>query len=251
MPDRRATIIRLFADQDLFVGGTIVFTNSEAHRLRNVLKLGVNSAISLFNSQGLEYSGKLIQSKPNRIEVLLSHEITRDTEPVLNISLVQSISKGQRMEYTVQKATELGVSEIIPVMSSRTVVRLNRQRADKKVERWKEIARHAAEQCVRTKIPHISEVLPLQEWLNLSNVKNLERKNMIVLQPGGVSFKSLALGDCAITLVCGPEGGFEPGELTILRRHGGIIVSLGSRTLRTETASICALSIIQALWGDF
>ena len=251
MPTRRATIIRLFTDQNLFIGETITLTGSDAHRVKNVLKLGIDSPVSLFNSHGIEYAGKVIHNKQYRIEVLLSHEITRDSEPVLDIELVQCISKGQRMDYTVQKATELGISRIIPVISGRTVVRLNRHRAEKKVRHWQEIARHATEQSGRTKIPQVGDVLLLQEWLTRLSKKKTLAKNIVVLQAGGIPLKSMALKTGAITLVIGPEGGFEPNELSILRQHGGIISSLGSRTLRTETASICALSVIQTLWGDF
>ena len=185
------------------------------------------------------------------MEVLLSYEITRDSEPILDIELVQCISKSKRMDYTVQKATELGISKIIPVVSGRTVVRLDNRRAEKRVRHWQEIARHATEQSGRTKIPRISDVLPLIEWLNLLGKEKTKRRNMVVLQPGGIALKSLVLDFPVITLVVGPEGGFKPNELSVLRHHGGIITSLGTRTLRTETASISALSVIQALWGDF
>ena len=170
----------------------------------------------------------------------------RAVESPLAVTLVQSISRGERMDYTIQKAVELGVHHIVPVTSTRTVVRLDSAREEKRLEHWRGIVRHAAEQSGRIAVPEVTSVLSLTAWLAQAN-----NTRAYMLDPfATTSLAAQAAPVGAVAIVAGPEGGFSGDERAQMARAGVIAVRLGPRVLRTETAALCALTIAQMRWGD-
>ncbi|MGH8568997.1 MAG: 16S rRNA (uracil(1498)-N(3))-methyltransferase, partial [Gammaproteobacteria bacterium] len=158
----------------------------------------------------------------------------------------QGISRGERMDYTLQKAVELGVSRIVPIATRRSVVRLSAERGERRAEHWAKVVQGACEQCGRTRLPRLLPVATLNEWLS-AVVPGL--KLLLIRSEGACRLSELA-PDPSITLLIGPEGGFAAEEASAALRAGYRALRLGPRVLRTETAAVAALSALQALWGD-
>lgn len=237
---------RIHVEIELTSGADCVLPAAAAHHLRDVLRLARGAELVLFNGRGGEYAAQLVAVTRGEVRAAVGSFRLGAVESPLAVTLVQSISRGERMDYTIQKAVELGVRHLVPVTSTRTVVRLNSAREEKRLEHWRGIARHAAEQSGRTAVPAVATVLSLAAWL-----ANASQTRAYLLDPFATS--SLAAqpapaGDVAI--VAGPEGGFSSDEKAQMARAGVIPVRLGPRVLRTETAALCALTILQMQWGD-
>jgi 16S rRNA (uracil1498-N3)-methyltransferase len=223
--------------------------NAAAHAVR-VLRLQPGDTVVLFNGDGLDYTCKLAAIRKNEVtaEVLSTHVVARESS--LNIKLAQAISTGDRMDFTVQKAVELGISAIQPIPSQRSVVKLTGDRADKRREHWQNVAISACEQSGRAVVPRVAAPLSLPNWLAVLEPHAVR----LTLSPGAeCSLHDLPLPgrDAAICLLIGPEGGLSAEEIDLATGHNFIPVRLGPRILRTETAALTALSAIQTLWGDF
>ena len=240
-------MVRIFIATKLAIGTEINLSADKAHHVRNVLRLDSGSKVILFNQDGLSYESSLTNVTRSTVSALPNKRILCHTESSIVTTLVQGVSRGDRMDYTLQKAVELGVNRIIPVYTARSVGRLDDKRKIRKLEHWKGIVQHATEQSGRANVPTIE---PIQELRD--NVTALIGPQAYVLDPTSKAAlsKQNPTGN-KIAIIAGPEGGFDSTELHLMgTRYGAVPVSLGPRTLRTETAAVCALSVIQALWGD-
>ena len=222
--------------------------DAAGHHLMKVLRLGSGDSLTVFDGCGGEYDATVARVSRTAVEVDLGVHWTVDRESALSVELGQGICKGDRMDLVVQKATELGVRAIRPVLCERTVVKLDPSRAERRIAHWRAIAVHAAQQSGRTRVPDVSGVEYLHTWLSRP-----EPGPRIVLSPDAEA--SLAdldrpAPDEAVRLLVGPEGGLAPRELEHARAAGFAELRLGPRVLRTETAALVALSMLQARWGD-
>lgn len=221
--------------------------NAAAHACR-VLRLQAGDAVVLFNGDGNDYVAKLVSIKKNEVavEVLSAQPVMRESP--LKIALAQAISAGDRMDFTIQKAVELGVTAIQPIASQRSVVKLAGERADKRREHWQQVATSACEQCGRAIVPTVAAPLSLTNWLAALS----PYATHITLSPAATqTLHTLPKPDGEICLLIGPEGGLTAQEIELATAHGFTAVQLGKRILRTETAALTALAAIQTLWGDF
>lgn len=239
-------ISRLYVPQPLNCGQHIELDDDSAHYVRTVLRLAKDSTIVLFDGSGADYVSVLLEVSRNRVAVAVEQRQPRDVESPLTICLGLGMSRGDRMDLSVQKAVELGVNQITPIETERCLVQL---KGDKRIQRfthWQRIIQHAAEQSGRTVLPELSPITHLHQWVG--GQQGLK----IFLDP----YAELTLADLQpendrVTLLTGPEGGFADHERDAAKAAGFIPVRLGARILRTETASLAALSAVQMLWGDF
>jgi 16S rRNA (uracil1498-N3)-methyltransferase len=239
---------RLFVSARLFNDADIVLEGDRARYLGRVLRLSVGDAITLFDGTGPEWSASIEGMSKNSATLHVGESHEANTESPLRIHLVQGISRGERMDYVVQKATELGVKRITPVLTAYGVVKLDDKRAAKRCEHWRGVAASACEQSGRTRLPLIDAPLPLKTWFG---AKPADADIDLVLRPG--ASRALAAIHAPQTKVCilvGPEGGFSQTEYEDAEVAGFDAVSLGPRVLRTETAAAAALAVMQAAWGD-
>lgn len=238
---------RFYLDQTLAPGARFSLPPGPARHAARALRLGVDDAITLFNGRGGEYAARIERIHKDEVAVAVTGFAEIERESRLQIRLAQGISSGERMDYTLQKAVELGVAAIQPIAAKRSVVKLAGERADKRVAHWQGVVASACEQCGRNRVPEVAPPLPLAQWLGghgggrlLFLSPQAERRLAELPPPTGI--------DC---LVAGPEGGFEADEIAALKAVGAVPVRLGPRVLRTETAALAALAAMQTLWGDF
>ena len=240
-------IPRLFLERDL-AGAKLVLDDREAHYLGHVLRLRRGDALVAFNGRGHERHANVSTLHRRNAELELHEDIDALPESTLEIALVQALTKAEAMDLIVQKATELGVRTIVPVYTEFSIVRLDEERTQRRLEHWNRIARSACEQCGRHKPPRIE--LP---ELFAAGLARLPASSLrLVLDPGS----SARLGDLArpaagVSLVIGPEGGLAPSDLKQIDELGFRRIGLGPRVLRAETAVIAACAAAQSLWGDF
>jgi 16S rRNA (uracil1498-N3)-methyltransferase len=237
---------RLYCDLPLSTGAEIALPETAARHAVTVLRLQVGAALHLFNGAGGEYHASLIAINKRETRVRVSEYLARECESPLDITLALGISAGERMDYSLQKATELGVRAIQPLATERSVVKLAGERADRRLQHWQHVVIAACEQCGRNRVPAVAPVRKLFDYLAA-----VERsKRLLVLSPGAdTPLKKIAPAAAAVLLI-GPEGGLAPVEYLAAETSGFEAVSLGPRILRTETAPVAALAVLQALWGD-
>jgi 16S rRNA (uracil1498-N3)-methyltransferase len=237
-------ISRLFVQAELATGKKITLDDDSGHYLRAVLRLSKNAPLIVFNGQGGEYQSLVYELDRKNVKIEVGARSNRNVETPLNIHLGLGIARADRMDLMVQKAVELGVTAITPLVMERTASWF---KPEKKQSHWQKIIRHAAEQCGRTYLPKLVNSTPLLEWLN---TKPAGLK--IFLDPRATSsLNQLHPENNRITLLTGPEGGFAAKERELAEQAGFIPVQLGARILRTETAALAALAAVQTLWGDF
>ncbi|MCQ4311406.1 16S rRNA (uracil(1498)-N(3))-methyltransferase [Pseudomonas stutzeri] len=234
---------RFFIDAPLSLG-IHALPEASAHYISRVLRLSAGAAVQLFDGSGDEYRGELAEVGKKHVNVELREQLRGLPEPMLRIHLGQGLSRGERMDWAIQKATELGATEITPVVSERCEVRLKDERADKRLAHWRQIAISACEQCGRSIIPIIHPPTPLHEWLAI------EAELKLVLHPVAEPL-SAHQPPATLAFLIGPEGGLTDAEVEQARLSGFRPARLGPRVLRTETAPVVALSLAQQLWGDF
>ena len=237
---------RIYSAQVLALGAQITLDADAAHHLARVLRLPIGSPLILFNGDGNEYPAEIIALDKKNVVVVISNVLTQARESPLAIHLGIAISKGERMDWVIQKATELGVTEISPLQSERVEVRLHGEREEKKLAHWRAVAISACEQCARNRIPVIDDVQPLFNWIENIQVDAkfvLHHRSVAVLDAQNAAPKSVAL-------LIGPEGGLSEAEIGTAEQRGFQPLRLGPRVLRTETAPLAALSVLQFLWGD-
>ena len=231
-----------------FVAGEVLRLPENVCRHIQVLRLQAGAPLVLFDGQGQAAAAELLEIGRKQALARVDKLLTESRESPLAVTLIQAVSASEKMDFAVQKGTELGVKRIIPAVSTRSNVRLSGERAEKKVRRWQEIAVSACEQCGRNKVPPVAPIADLPQVLAALPVDSGAR---LLLSPhGGVPLRSLPPAQNAVLLI-GPEGGLTAEEEDLARSHGFQAVQLGARVLRTETAAMAALAAMQALWGDF
>ena len=238
---------RFYLNQPLAPGARFSLPPGPARHAARALRLAVGDAITLFNGRGGQYTARIERIHKDEVAVSVSDFTDIERESRLRVMLAQGISSGERMDYTLQKAVELGVATIQPVAAKRSVVKLAGERADKRVAHWQGVVASACEQCGRNQVPAVAPPLPLAHWLGQQKVGRL-----LFLSPlAEARLADLPPPAAQDWLVAGPEGGFEADEIAALHAAGAIPVRLGPRILRTETAALAALAAMQTLWGDF
>ncbi len=240
-------VSRLYVIDALALGQRVQLQDDAAHYVRTVLRLKNGQEITLFNGQGGEYLGRFVEVSRKRVIIDIEEFIKRNVESSLSIEMGLSISRGDRMDWAVQKAVELGVNRITPLVTERCVIKFKEH--DKKQQRlqhWRNIVQHAAEQCGRTQLPEMPEIEELASWVCAQQGLKL------FLDPHAeLTLKDLTPDGERVTLLSGPEGGFSQEEREIAQDSGFVGIRLGQRILRTETAAVAAVSAVQVLWGDF
>ncbi|HRG17274.1 MAG TPA: 16S rRNA (uracil(1498)-N(3))-methyltransferase [Pseudomonadota bacterium] len=239
--------IRLFIDQPLQAGHGVTLSEAATNHAVRVLRLREGDAVTLFNGDGHDYSGEISLGK-REARVQIGRVDAVDNESPLAITLVQAIARGEKMDLILQKATELGVVRILPVTSDRTEVKLDEDRADKRILHWQRVLESACEQCGRAQVPQVESPLTLERAARLLAE---ESDTKLVLHPdGGRPLSQIACGEAA-TIAIGPEGGFSDRDLAVLDQAGFRRITLGPRVLRTETAGLAAIAALQTRFGDF
>lgn len=235
---------RFYIDAPLSLGEHEL-PEAQAHYIGRVLRMAEGDAVQLFDGSGQEYRGALLEVGKKRVRVQLDEAFAGQPESSLKIHLGQGLSRGERMDWAIQKATELGVSEITPIISERCEVRLKDERAEKRQAHWQQIAVSACEQCGRSTVPVIHAPVLMSEWL-----KACDAELKLVLHPVAEPLVNHAK-PATLAFLIGPEGGLSDAEVTQAQAAGFHSARLGPRVLRTETAPVVALAVAQQLWGDF
>ena len=242
----RLAATRLYCDLPLSPGAEIVLPDAAARHAVSVLRLQVGDALNLFNGTGGEYRASLVAVNKRETRVRLIEFDATERESPVDITLALGISAGERMDYSLQKATELGVTAIAPLATERSVVKLAGERADKRLQHWQHVVIAACEQCGRNRVPAVAPVQKIYAYLAAVD----RNKRLLMLSPdAGTPLKRVASAAAAVLLI-GAEGGLAPSEYQAAQACGFEPVSLGPRILRTETAPVAALALLQALWGD-
>lgn len=240
-------IPRIHQPVSLTPGAIVELSDGAANHVARVLRLPVGAPLTLFNGTGGEYSATVHEISKRSVSVRISAFVARAMESPLAITLAQGIAKGERMDYAIQKATELGVVRLVPVITARCNVRLSDERWEKKLQHWRAVAISACEQCGRNRLPVIEPPLPLTDWL--AQDPSELRLTLDPQATGGIA--TITTAPRQVSLLVGPEGGLNEDELKAAQRSGYRGIQLGPRVLRTETAGVAALAVLQARWGDF
>jgi 16S rRNA (uracil1498-N3)-methyltransferase len=247
MPDM--SNLRFYSPSPLTIGVTAALSENAAAHATRVMRLKVGDTLTLFCGDGVDYQCALVsvEKKTASVEVLSQEKI--NNESPLNMRLLQGISSGDRMDYTIQKAVELGVTEIFPLSTERSVTKLSGDRAEKRVEHWQGVAIAACEQSGRAVLPKIHFPLTLAQWLSQHDTQ--QSLNLLLNPVAAKTLAQLTKPENQIHLLIGPEGGLSPGEIELANQNNFQSIVLGPRILRTETAALTAISSMQTLWGDF
>lgn len=238
---------RIFHPGPLAEGTEIELPPQPAQHVAKVLRLKAGAPLILFNGEGGQYRAELTQVERRRVTARVDTFEAVEVESPLPITLAQGISKGDRMDYAVQKAVELGAARIQPIFTARSAVELKGDRLEKKLAHWRGVAVAACEQSGRNRLPEIPTPLRLGDWL----AQPLEGLGLTLDPRAGRPLAELAPPEGPVTLLIGPEGGLTDQEIHLAEKAGYQGVLLGPRVLRTETAAAAALTAVQLLWGDF
>lgn len=240
---------RFYCPPPLPINAPFELPPAVAHHAGRVLRLRVNDAVQLFDGTGIELHGIISEISGKKV-VLGKLEIrTVSRESPLHIVLAQAMSSSEKMDWVVQKATELGATEIQPVQTQRSVAKLSAERAEKRTEHWLSVTIAACEQCGRNSLPKVHAPQELSAWL--AAMRDVPGSKYILLPHAPTSLHEQTKPQGAITLLIGPEGGFSADEAQLAQQIGFIPVRLGARVLRTETAAMAGIAALQTLWGDF
>jgi 16S rRNA (uracil1498-N3)-methyltransferase len=241
--------LRFFTDSPLALNADIQLSESAAAHATRALRLNVGDNAIIFNGDGFDYACTLTSVKKNTVTATITGAKAISNESPLDITLLQGISSGDRMDFTIQKAVELGVKRIQPINSQRSVVKLTQDRAEKRIEHWQNVAISACEQSGRAFVPKVLPPLSLENWLSQNPYNNTLR---ILLNPVGAKrLNKIPKPASTIELLIGAEGGLSQGEIDLASSQNFQSIVLGPRILRTETAALTAISVMQSLWGDF
>jgi len=239
-------IPRIHCDLRLGPGAQFTLPDDAAQHVAKSLRLKAGDALVVFDGRGGEYDATIQRIDRDRVDVKVGAFRDVERESPLAFGLVQGLPEADKMDWIIQKATELGTAWIQPVTCERSVVRLSGDRAARREAHWRRVAVAAAEQCGRTRIPEVRPTLGFVNWLAVP-----DETPRWMLAPGAEPIAARPCAPSPLELVVGPEGGFSERERLLLVDHGCTAVSLGPRVLRTETAPVAALAAIHALWGDF
>lgn len=239
---------RIYVPQALRPGREVELPLQAGEHIARVLRLERGHPLRLFNGEGGEYAGELASLAKRSVTArVLEAAESAERESPLRITLGQGIARGEKMDWILQKATELGVARIVPLVTDRTEVRLDAERAERRMAHWEAVIASACEQCGRNRLPELAEPMKLADWAaQLGDDAGLR----LALDPHGARrARDLPVGSVA-TLAVGPEGGLSEHDLATLEQAGFQGLGLGPRILRTETAGLAALSALQAIHGD-
>ncbi len=248
-------IPRIYTDSDIAQGMRLRLDKSAANHLVRVLRLKSGAQLVVFNGRGGHFQSVIDDIHNGDVSVVIGKYTPDETESPLNIILAQGISRGERMDYTIQKSVELGVNTIMPLLTERCGVKLGKDRAEKRLRHWRGVIAAACEQCGRDTIPDILPVTLLHNWLQQQSGGHIGNQSMTPLKvvldyQSSDTLKQHPKPDGPIILLIGPEGGLTDDELQSAYHAGYTGIRLGPRILRTETAGIAAVTTLQALWGD-
>ena len=240
-------IPRFYVSDALSVGQAFPLPDTTFRHAIQVLRLNVGEPLILFNGTGGEYLAQLTSVSKRTAAITIESHVATDPESPLQLTLVQAIIKPDKMDFALQKAVELGVATIQPLTTQRSVIRIGKEKADKKMQHWEGIMQAACEQSGRTRLPQLTAPLELDDWL-----EQPVDGSRLILAPGDYPhINALPLDlPTPISLLIGPEGGFTDNEVALCLQAGVMPVSLGPRILRAETASITALALLQHRYGD-
>ena len=237
---------RIFTPESLAPGTEVTLGEGTAHYLSRVLRLAQGTEVVLFNGDGHDYRCRLEAFDRGKVTARVLERRENHADSPLRITLWQAVSRGERMDYCLQKATELGVAAVQLLLSERVEVRLDGKRLEKRLAHWRGVMQSASEQCGRATVPELRAPVSLDGWLAAEGLR-------IALDAGaGQALAGLAVDQAAgIGIGIGPEGGFSEAELKRMEQAGVVAASLGPRVLRTETAGPAAIAVLQARYGDF
>jgi 16S rRNA (uracil1498-N3)-methyltransferase len=239
---------RVFTEAPLSSGALITLSGSAANHVVRVLRLRVGEEITLFNGSGGEFAARVESSTGGTVRVAVGQERALERESPLSLTLAQGVSRGERMDLVMQKATELGVTGLVPVLTERSVVRLDASQAERKLAHWRAITIAACEQSGRNRPPGVVLPVPLADFLR----SDLKSDTRLLLSPTATTrITDVPRPAHSVTVLIGPEGGLTPEEQERALAAGFLGVRLGPRVLRTETAAIAALTLLQREFGDF
>jgi len=237
---------RLFTPQSLNASSEVILVDDTAHYIAKVLRLRPDDRIKVFNGDDGEFNASIVSLDKKYVLLLLEEKLAGNADPRLAIHLGLGLSRGERMDYAIQKATEAGVSSITPLLTERCEVKLKGDRIDNRMSHWERIAISACEQSGRCVVPTIASPQTLSDWLGLPRVG----ASFVLDHRGENGFPALEQPE-AVTFLIGPEGGLSEEEVTLAQDNHFSGLRIGPRVLRTETAPIVAISLAQHLWGDF
>jgi 16S rRNA (uracil1498-N3)-methyltransferase len=246
-------LTRVHVEGPLASGKRITLEGNAASHITRVLRLRVGAALILFDGSGGEYAASIDKAHGGTVTVAVGEHHAIERESPLAVTLAQGVSRGERMDLVVQKATELGVTQLVPVLTERSVVRLTAQQSDRKVNHWRAIAIAACEQCGRNRLPAVAPPVALAALLRGEVAAAAAGHTRLLLSPAGTTtLRNLGPAPSpALTVLIGPEGGLTDEEEQAAVAAGFAAVRLGPRVLRTETAAIAALALLQREAGDF
>jgi 16S rRNA (uracil1498-N3)-methyltransferase len=240
--------IRVYTNQPLTTGEEITLDAISSRHLATVLRLKPGDPVSLFNGQGGECHSVLKECNSKRVTTYITNFSNTERESPLAIHLGIGISRGDKMDWVIQKATEVGVTEITPLYTERTEVKLKGDRAKKKLRHWQQICISACEQSYRNKVPTIHPPIMLNQW---ASAIEADKKLVLHHRSHQSISKFREQQASSVALLIGPEGGLSAEEIDMAEGHYFLPLTIGQRVLRTETAPIVAISVLQSLWGDF
>lgn len=238
---------RVYQNQTLKVNTDLQLDEQASHHLSRVLRMAVGDALTVFNGEGGEYEAVIQQINKKNMVVKLVQFSPREAESPINITLAQGLARGEKMDFIVQKAVELGVKQVVPLITERCNVKLEGAREEKRVQHWQSVAVSACEQSGRNYVPTVSAPINLATWLSQAKADKC-----FVLSPhvtDKMPEEKLPAGTNIILLI-GPEGGLSDAEVKAAIAHGFLPLNLGPRVLRTETAPLVSITMLQAYYGD-
>lgn len=237
---------RIYQNINLAENETITLDKAASHHLLNVLRIKKSEPIIIFNGQGGEFEAEVFETNKNFVQVQINKHIDINRESPVEIHLAQGISRGEKMDFTIQKAVELGVKKITPLITEFCNVKLPSERWQKKLQHWQSIIISACEQCGRTQIPEIFPPIEFSKWMDIK----LDG-NKIILEPTAErKISDLKLSETKICLLIGSEGGFSETEINLAEKNNFTPIKFGPRILRTETAGLAVIAAVQVLCGD-
>jgi 16S rRNA (uracil1498-N3)-methyltransferase len=240
--------IRIHADLPLEPGSELPLPTQASEHAARVLRLAAGDPLTLFNGDGNDYPASIVTVGKREVTVRIESRQPLHNESPLSLTLAQGVARGEKMDLIVQKATELGVVRIVPLLTERSEVKLDSSRAEKRLAHWRAVAASACEQSGRARLPEIVPALPLATWLGDLDADDAVR--LALLPEASRASRDLHFGDRGGLLVVGPEGGLGERDTGALAAAGFNGLRLGPRILRTETAGLAALAALQALHGD-
>lgn len=240
-------LTRLHVPGPLLGASEVLLPEAAAAHVMRVLRLRPGAPLVLFDGSGTDFLAQISEIAGPRVRARIQGQVDGLPESPLAVTLVQAVSRGERMDWTLQKATELGARRIRPVLSARSVVRLDEHQGERRLRHWQAVVASACEQCGRSVLPTVDAPLEFSRFLAAPQAAT---RRLVLTPDAAVSLGALAGGLEAIELLIGPEGGLDDAEVAAAIRAGFEPVRLGPRVLRTETAGIAALAVLQALAGD-